>query len=621
MCAASCGVRVCASHARALLWEQERKHCARRPCSTHPRKRPLLRWRADGYTTCRRMGGSFVLTVDVRWGQSESHQVCIFDIICLQSPPAFWSINSNTRERLRLHSCAQRTRTIHTDVQWTVASSMQSERHYHSQSTLADGRVLVCGGQAADSSVLASTEIFDPDTNTWTTAAPMPQAQALHSQSTLADGRVLVCYVGSACIYDPATNAWAATPSSEGDLYGGHSQSTLHDGRAFACLKDISTIYNPHTITWMAAAPMRKARQFHSQSTLADGRVLVCGGQIGMGDTADAEIYNPDTNTWATAAPMPQSLSFHSQSTLADGRVLVCGEGTANIYDPVTNTWTAAPQLPQSGFSIGHSQSTLADGRVLVCGGHSNPNGATMMWILETNAPVVACAPLPPTPSTEAMSQAEKASALREWLSAAETIREKEQQQAKRAKLAIELRYKFNVFTSQVQLQEEIRKATAQHDARVTTSAATRDDQLKRCCSAKPEQEQQFSRVQGLYKEANLFLEFLKERSATSSSSSSTPTKAVLPPTERPHEHMCSITHEVMEDPVMVVSCGDTFERSAIEEWFRSADTCPFCRAKSTKVVVANKAIKKLIQDWSASTPGAAGSAESHRSKRARVSE
>jgi hypothetical protein len=426
----------------------------------------------------------------------------------------------------------------------------------------------------------------------------------------------------SACIYDPATNAWAATQSNGQRLDLGHSQSTLHDGRAFVCVTNISTIYNPHTNTWMAAAPMHTAREYHSQSTLADGRVLVCGGKIAaMGDTTDAEIYDPDTNTWTTAAPMLQSLFFHSQSTLADGRVLVCGRGTANIYDPVANAWSAGPQVPPSGCSSGHSQSTLADGRVLVCGGYSNPNGADMLWILEKNEPVVACAPLPPTPSTEAMSQAEKASALREWLSAAETIREKEQQQAKRAKLAIELRHKFNVFTSQVQLREEIRKATADHDARVTTSAATRDDQLKRCCSAKPEQEQQFSRVQGLYKEANLFLEFLKERSATSSSSSSTPTKAALPSAERPHEHRCSITHEVMEDPVMVVSCGDTFERSAIEEWFRSADTCPYCRVKSTKVVVPNKAIKKLIQDWSASTPGAAGSAESHRSKRARVSE
>lgn len=48
----------------------------------------------------------------------------------------------------------------------------------------------------------------------------------------------------------------------------------------------------------------------------------------------------------------------------------------------------------------------------------------------------------------------------------------------------------------------------------------------------------------------------------------------------------------------MVVSCGDTFERSAIEQWFKDNDSCPFCRATCNKVVVPNKAVRKMIQDW-----------------------
>ena len=45
-------------------------------------------------------------------------------------------------------------------------------------------------------------------------------------------------------------------------------------------------------------------------------------------------------------------------------------------------------------------------------------------------------------------------------------------------------------------------------------------------------------------------------------------------------------------------SCGDTFERAAIEQWFQGNDTCPYCRELSTKVVMPNKAVKKMIQDW-----------------------
>jgi hypothetical protein len=57
--------------------------------------------------------------------------------------------------------------------------------------------------------------------------------------------------------------------------------------------------------------------------------------------------------------------------------------------------------------------------------------------------------------------------------------------------------------------------------------------------------------------------------SAPPSSEDSAPARVRSPRRERPDEHYCSITVEVMEDPVMVVSCGDTFERSAIERWFQ----------------------------------------------------
>jgi len=69
---------------------------------------------------------------------------------------------------------------------------MQKQRYSHSQSTLADGRVLVCGGDDGKNS-LADADIYNPTTNAWTAASPMRKQQSSHSQSTLADGRVLVC--------------------------------------------------------------------------------------------------------------------------------------------------------------------------------------------------------------------------------------------------------------------------------------------------------------------------------------------------------------------------------------------------------------------------------------------
>lgn len=79
---------------------------------------------------------------------------------------------------------------------------MNTNREKHSQSTLADGRVLVCGGTASPTQW---AEIYDPEADEWTLATTLPlnmkasefQKGAL-THSTLVDGRVLVCDGGSA---------------------------------------------------------------------------------------------------------------------------------------------------------------------------------------------------------------------------------------------------------------------------------------------------------------------------------------------------------------------------------------------------------------------------------------
>eukprot|EP00923_Selenidium_pygospionis_P046624 GHVN01080536.1.p1 GENE.GHVN01080536.1~~GHVN01080536.1.p1 ORF type:complete len:167 (+),score=23.78 GHVN01080536.1:266-766(+) len=66
---------------------------------------------------------------------------------------------------------------------------------------------------------------------------------------------------------------------------------------------------------------------------------------------------------------------------------------------------------------------------------------------------------------------------------------------------------------------------------------------------------------------------------------------------QRPNEHLCPITTEVMTDPVMI-TCGDTFERSAIVDWFKNNNTCPNCRQPSDKKLMPNKVVKKIVQDF-----------------------
>ena len=73
------------------------------------------------------------------------------------------------------------------------------------------------------------------------------------------------------------------------------------------------------------------------------------------------------------------------------------------------------------------------------------------------------------------------------------------------------------------------------------------------------------------------------------------PTTTSSAASELPEEFFCSITQEVMKDPVFC-SDGHTYERAAIEEWFRSNDTSPLTNARlASKDLVRNHALASQI--------------------------
>jgi hypothetical protein len=56
---------------------------------------------------------------------------------------------------------------------------------------LGDGKVLAAGGRGRGSSVIATSELFDPQTLTWKPQGDMRQSRAYFSAVLMADGRVL----------------------------------------------------------------------------------------------------------------------------------------------------------------------------------------------------------------------------------------------------------------------------------------------------------------------------------------------------------------------------------------------------------------------------------------------
>ena len=64
-----------------------------------------------------------------------------------------------------------------------------------------------------------------------------------------------------------------------------------------------------------------------------------------------------------------------------------------------------------------------------------------------------------------------------------------------------------------------------------------------------------------------------------------------------PHEYLCPISHEIMEDPVLC-SDGHTYETANIEEWLRNHNTSPLTNlALETNVLIPNDKLREEIRN------------------------
>ena len=78
--------------------------------------------------------------------------------------------------------------------QWREEAPMLVGRSFTEAAVLADGRVLVPGGNHVHhlGATVPEAEIFDPATGTWSPTTPMVSPHAKHTVTALDDGRVLV---------------------------------------------------------------------------------------------------------------------------------------------------------------------------------------------------------------------------------------------------------------------------------------------------------------------------------------------------------------------------------------------------------------------------------------------
>ena len=297
-------------------------------------------------------------------------------------------------------------------------------------SLLADGRLLASGGNSdpnVGANGIKDNTIFDPVTGSWSRAAPMKYARWYPTNTTLANGDVLILagtdlaganvrehevwsngslralstahlslplyprafltsdgrvYVAGETrvtrFLDPSgTGTWTPGPSR---LYGvrDYGAAVWYDdgkilyvgGGRTTNTAEIIDLKSPAP-AWQWTGSMAVRRRHLNATVLPTGEVLVTGGSSGINFNDDklavhsAELWNPATGVWTTLGSNTVNRVYHSTSLLLpDGRVLHAGSGdagpdqrNAELFSPPYLFRGARPTIASSPARVGYGTS------------------------------------------------------------------------------------------------------------------------------------------------------------------------------------------------------------------------------------------------------------------------
>ncbi len=236
-----------------------------------------------------------------------------------------------------------------------TAGNPITSRTGYTQTTLADGTVLIAGGATNSGEPTNHAEIFDPTSGkTTATTGNMVEARMLHTATLIQgcgcdeDGKVLIAggvtdvsgdTTDTAELYDPSSKTFALTV---GNLATGgmaaHTATLLSNGKVLLVdgysggnfvadtANQLAMLYNPATeeFTLTTGQPIDD-RTFQSANMLPNGLVLIAGGLYGQAEVGNgtafgiyggarnsAELYDPATDTFTCVTKAKKGLNCGS---------------------------------------------------------------------------------------------------------------------------------------------------------------------------------------------------------------------------------------------------------------------------------------------------------------------
>jgi hypothetical protein len=244
--------------------------------------------------------------------------------------------------------------------------ALGTARFGHTATLLANGKVLIAAGSSDAFSIspLSSAEIYDPANGMFSPTGNLNVSRYAPSATLLANGKVLIAggedAAGlpktSAELYDPLSGTFTNT----GSMTVARSRqlaSLLSSGKVLVQSgnnNDFATyltaeLYDPATGTFSTTGS-RLTGQGGAATVLADGKILMSGGNephIENNAIASCQMYDSLSGTFSLVSPMTDSREIHAAILLTNGKVLIAG----GLEDVVNQTVVASAELHDEGIS------------------------------------------------------------------------------------------------------------------------------------------------------------------------------------------------------------------------------------------------------------------------------
>jgi hypothetical protein len=247
-------------------------------------------------------------------------------------------------DAVRVESGLVRTAPPSVNMFAAITPSMNTPHQDATATQLPNGKVLIVG--------FGSTEMYDPVTNTFAPPASTPVMNTARSGATatlVPNGKVLIAggYIGSPPyslasteLYDPATNTFAAADSTPVMNYQriGDTATLLPNGKVLVAGGEVAfedpdygaELYDPQTNKFVALSSTPGLNIFATATLLPNGSVLIAGGQnliaphfySSLDVTA---LYDAATNTFAASPVMNAARDSATATLLPNGKVLIAG--------------------------------------------------------------------------------------------------------------------------------------------------------------------------------------------------------------------------------------------------------------------------------------------------------